>query len=92
MLVLDRNFCLLSKYDPSLQIAWSFHEQTQERMLPEEMISIIKAQSGHQVQAEGSHTFFISDDYLAYNMQFLHMSRGNAIFTLAVPEIRAPLR
>lgn len=92
VLVLDRNFCLLSKYDPSLQIAWSFHEQTQERMLPEEMISIIKAQSGHQVQAEGSHTFFISDDYLAYNMQFLHMSRGNAIFTLAVPEIRAPLR
>ena len=61
-------------------------------MLPEEMISIIKAQSGHQVQAEGSHTFFISDDYLAYNMQFLHMSRGNAIFTLAIPEIRAPLR
>lgn len=92
VLVLDRNFCLLSKYDPSLQIAWSFHEQTQERMLPEEMISIIKAQSGHQVQAEGSHTFFISDDYLAYNMQFLHMSRGNAIFTLAIPEIRAPLR
>ena len=34
VLVLDRNFCLLSKYDPSLQIAWSFHEQTQERMLP----------------------------------------------------------
>lgn len=25
-------------------------------------------------------------------MQFLHMSRGNAIFTLAIPEIRAPLR
>ena len=92
VLVLDRNFCLLSKYDPALQIAWFFHEQTQERMLPEEMISIIKAQSGHQVQAEGSHTFFISDDYLAYNMQFLHMSRGNAIFTLAIPEIRAPLR
>lgn len=92
VLVLDRNFCLLSKYDPSLQIAWSFHEQTQERMLPEEMISIIKAQSGHQVQAEGIHTFFISDDYLTYNMQFLHMSRGNAIFTLAIPEIRAPLR
>lgn len=92
VLILDRNFCLLSKYDPSLKIAWSFHKQTQERMLPEEMIAIIKAQSGHESHAEGSHTFFISDDYLTYNMQFLHMSRGNAIFTLAVPEVRAPLR
>ncbi len=92
VLILDRNFCLLNKADPDIQIAWAFHQRTQDRMLPEEMISIIKVKSGHQSLNSGSHAFFISNDYLAYNIQFLHVNRGNAIFTLAVLEKNEPLR
>ena len=92
ILVLDRNFCLLSKYDPSVKFDWAMHSQTQERMLSEDLIALIKAQSGHRPQGESSYAFFLSADYMTYNTQFLHITRGNAVFTLAIPEIRASLR
>ncbi len=90
VLVLDRNFCLLSKYNPAVKMDWVFQEATNQWMLSEETIALIKALSAHQGPGNRS-PFLLSEDYLPYNTLFLHVSRGNAIFTLAVPQLRTSL-
>ena len=90
ILVLDRSFCLLSKFDPTIKMGWVYQEKTNRWMLSEENISLIKAVSAHQEQDNRS-PFLLSEDYLPYSTLFLHVSRGSAIFTLAVPQLRASL-
>ena len=90
VLVLDRNFCLLSKFDPNIKMGWVRQEKTNQWMLSEEAISLIKAFSSHPGR-ESRSPYLLSEDYLPYSTLFLHVSRGNAIFTLAVPQLRTPL-
>lgn len=89
VLVFDRNFCLLSKCDFPVGIEWALHPRTQERMLPPEIIELIRARSS---RGEFGRSFLISEEYLPHNVRFLHFNRSNTIFTVAVPELTAPLR
>ena len=90
VLVLDRNFCLLSKFDANIKMGWVYQEKTNQWMLPEETIALIKALSAHRGQ-DSRNPYLLTEDYLPYSTLFLHVSRGNAIFTLAVPQLRTPL-
>lgn len=92
ILVFDRNFGLLNRMSPAVKMDWVVNGRTHEKMLSSEMIDIIKTYSGYQSASAEQHTFFISSEYLPYNTFFSHVSKGNAIFTLAILEVTAPLR
>ena len=91
VLVFDKSFCILNQVSPALQMDWTINRQTQERMLPAEVVEIIRTHPAFRLAAGDRLDVRISEEYLPYAMQFAHVARGSTVFTVAIVELGVSL-
>lgn len=91
ILVFDKSFCILNQVSPSLQLDWTINRQTQEKILPADVVEIIRTHPAFRLTTGDKLNVRISEDYLPYAMQFAHIARGSTVFTVAIVELNGSL-